>query len=74
MRAELGLRDTHFVRPDGLDAPGHVSSARDVAVLAQVAMHSPIVRELVRKRSDTIEGGTLHRAHVERPARRRSPA
>ena len=32
----LGLRDTHFTRPDGLDAPGHVSSARDVAVLAQV--------------------------------------
>ncbi len=29
---KLGLRDTHFARPDGLDAPGHVSSARDVAV------------------------------------------
>ena len=55
----LGLRDTHFVRPDGLDAPGHVSSARDVAVLAQVAMHSPIVRDLVRRRIDTIEDGTF---------------
>src|SRR5262249_19817376 len=41
---KLGLHDTHFVRPDGLDAPGHVSSARDVAVLARVAMHLPIVR------------------------------
>src|SRR6478609_2685888 len=30
---KLGLRDTHFVRPDGLDAPGHLSSARDVALL-----------------------------------------
>ena len=49
--ASSDLRDTHFVRPDGLDAPGHVSSARDVAVLAQVAMHSPIVRELVRERT-----------------------
>jgi D-alanyl-D-alanine carboxypeptidase (penicillin-binding protein 5/6) len=58
----LGLRDTHFVRPDGLDAAGHVSSAHDVAVLAQVAMHSPLVREIVRTRSDTIEGGrfTVH--------------
>ena len=55
----LGLRDTHFTRPDGLDAPGHVSSARDVAVLAQVAMHSPIVRDLVSRRTDTIEGGTF---------------
>jgi D-alanyl-D-alanine carboxypeptidase len=58
----LGLQDTHFSRPDGLDAPGHVSSARDVARLAQVAMHSAIVRSLVRRRSDTIEGGafTVH--------------
>src|SRR5579872_2871501 len=56
---KLGLTDTHFVRPDGLDAPGHVSSAHDVAVLAQDAMHVPIVRELVRRRSDTIENGTF---------------
>jgi len=55
----LGLRDTHFVRPDGLDAPGHVSSARDVAVLAQVAMHSQVVREIVRERTATIENGTV---------------
>jgi len=53
----IGLHHTHFARPDGLDAPGHVSSARDVAVLAQVAMHSPVVRSLVRERTDTIEGG-----------------
>ena len=56
---ELGLRDTHFVRPDGLDAPGHVSSARDVATLARVAMHLPIVRTLVRMRNDTIEDGSV---------------
>ena len=31
---ELGLADTHFVNPHGLDAPGHVSSARDVVTLA----------------------------------------
>src|SRR5689334_5353253 len=59
---QFGLRDTHFVRPDGLDAPGHVSSARDVALLARIAMHSPVVRDIVRKRSDVIEGGrvTVH--------------
>jgi serine-type D-Ala-D-Ala carboxypeptidase (penicillin-binding protein 5/6) len=56
---KLGLTETHFVRPDGLDAPGHVSSARDVAVLAQVAMHDPIVRDIVRKRTDTIVNGTI---------------
>lgn len=54
---QLGLHDTHFVRADGLDAPGHVSSAHDIVVLAQIAMHSPLVRSIVRERSDTIEDG-----------------
>jgi len=58
---KLGLRDTHFVRPDGLDAPGHVSSARDVTLLARVVMHRPLVRQIVRQRAATISGGrTLH--------------
>jgi D-alanyl-D-alanine carboxypeptidase (penicillin-binding protein 5/6) len=57
--ARLGLGDTHFLRPDGLDAPGHLSSARDVFVLARRAMRIPIVRELVRRRGATIEGGAV---------------
>jgi D-alanyl-D-alanine carboxypeptidase (penicillin-binding protein 5/6) len=52
----LGLDDTHFARPDGLDAPGHVSSARDVTRLAQIAMHNAFVRQVVLKRTDTISG------------------
>jgi serine-type D-Ala-D-Ala carboxypeptidase (penicillin-binding protein 5/6) len=54
---KLGLRDTHFVRPDGLDAPGHVSSAHDVTLLARVVMHRPLVRQIVRQRAATISGG-----------------
>jgi D-alanyl-D-alanine carboxypeptidase (penicillin-binding protein 5/6) len=58
---QLGLTETHFVRPDGLDAPGHVSSARDVTRLAWLAMRTPFVRATVRERTDTIAGGrTLH--------------
>jgi len=58
---QLGLRDTHFVRPDGLDAPGHVSSARDVLFLARLLMHRPVVRQIVRQRAAAISGGrTLH--------------
>ena len=53
----LGLRDTTFVRPDGLDAPGHLSSAWDVTRLARVAMHVPFVRDTVRQRTATIAGG-----------------
>jgi D-alanyl-D-alanine carboxypeptidase len=55
----LHLRDTHFTRPDGLDAPNHVSSARDVLRLAQIVMHDPVVREIVAERTDTIAGGRV---------------
>jgi D-alanyl-D-alanine carboxypeptidase (penicillin-binding protein 5/6) len=54
---ELGLRDTHFTRPDGLDAPGHVSSARDVTLLARVAMQNRTIRSMVDDRVATISGG-----------------
>lgn len=53
---ELGLDETHFARPDGLDAPGHYSSAHDVTLLARIAMHDPVVRDLVRRRDATISG------------------
>jgi D-alanyl-D-alanine carboxypeptidase len=57
----LGLKNTHFVRPDGLDAAGHVSSARDVTLLARIVMHRPLVKQIVRMRAATISGGrTLH--------------
>jgi D-alanyl-D-alanine carboxypeptidase len=52
----LSLDDTHFSRPDGLDAPGHVSSARDVTRLAEIAMHNALIRQVVLKRADTISG------------------
>jgi D-alanyl-D-alanine carboxypeptidase (penicillin-binding protein 5/6) len=55
----IGLADTHFVRPDGLDALGHVSSARDVTTLARVAMHDPTVRAIVRQQTADAAGRTL---------------
>ncbi|RIX98420.1 D-alanyl-D-alanine carboxypeptidase [Aureimonas flava] len=32
--AALGMKDTHFVNPNGLPAPGQYSSAKDLAILA----------------------------------------
>jgi serine-type D-Ala-D-Ala carboxypeptidase (penicillin-binding protein 5/6) len=54
--AELGLEDTHYVRPDGLDTPGHYSSAEDVVAIARLAMQRPLVRKLVRTKTMQIEG------------------
>ena len=55
--AALGLHETHFVNPSGLDAPGHVSSARDLTRLARIAMRNPVVRDTVREQAASIGGG-----------------
>jgi serine-type D-Ala-D-Ala carboxypeptidase (penicillin-binding protein 5/6) len=57
----LGLQETNFVRPDGLDVSGHYSSAWDVTELGRAAMREPLIRQLVRRESASISGGrTLH--------------
>jgi D-alanyl-D-alanine carboxypeptidase (penicillin-binding protein 5/6) len=59
--AELGLRHTHFVNPDGLDEPGAYSTAADVTTLARDAMEVPFIRETVDLQTALIAGGrTLH--------------
>ncbi|NOZ71008.1 MAG: D-alanyl-D-alanine carboxypeptidase [Chloroflexi bacterium] len=54
-----GMKDTHFVNPHGLDAPGHVSSARDLVTLAQHVLENPLLAEIVATRRTTIAGYTL---------------
>jgi D-alanyl-D-alanine carboxypeptidase len=34
----LGLHESHFVNPNGLHDPGHVSSARDMAIIARALL------------------------------------
>jgi D-alanyl-D-alanine carboxypeptidase (penicillin-binding protein 5/6) len=55
----LGLADTRFVRPDGLDAAGGYSSAQDVTRLARAAMRNAAIRQIVAERTDTIAGGRI---------------
>ena len=38
---ELGLQDTHFTNPNGLDAPEHYSTALDLARLTRAALQVP---------------------------------
>ncbi len=57
--AELGLHETHFDNPNGLPAPGHHSSARDLAKLARHALAEPAFAAVVstRKRGCTLVDG-----------------
>ncbi|MBV9544916.1 MAG: D-alanyl-D-alanine carboxypeptidase [Chloroflexi bacterium] len=58
--AALGLRDTHFVNPSGMDADGHYSSAYDNAMLARYAMRNPTFRDLAGTDQYTGDGFSMH--------------
>jgi D-alanyl-D-alanine carboxypeptidase len=45
--AELGATASHFVNPTGIDADGHVMSARDIATLTRVALQDSRFAEIV---------------------------
>ena len=51
---ELGLKDTHFANPHGLDAPDHYSTAHDLAVLTRYAMADPIFARTVGTKTVTV--------------------
>ena len=55
----LGMNDTHFVNPNGLDAPGHYSTARDMAKLAAYAMDNPIFAKTVSTKTVKAANRTL---------------
>ena len=44
---ELGLNNTFFDNPSGLDGEGHVTTARDLVRMSEVAMNRPLFREIV---------------------------
>jgi len=55
--AELGLPDSHFVNPHGLDAPGHYSSAWDLVQFARYGMRDRRFQALAAARSRTVRAG-----------------
>ena len=57
--AALGMARTSFANPNGLDADGHYSTARDMAVLAAAAMENPTFRRICSSRSVTIGQRTM---------------
>src|SRR5215208_4497988 len=50
----MGLKNTHFENPAGLDSPEHYSSARDMAEIARAAMEYPEFRDIVDTEQSTI--------------------
>ena len=53
---ELGLPDTHYANPHGLDAAGHVSSARDTTLLVRYALGIPFIRDALERSRVALPG------------------
>ncbi len=54
---ELGLLNTNFVTPSGLDADGHYTTARDLANLARFAMQNEEFAKAASSKSATLNYG-----------------
>jgi len=48
--AWLGLENSHFMNPHGLDDPEHYASANDMAKLTAYALRNPVFQEIVKTR------------------------
>ena len=57
--AEIGMENSSFSNPNGLDAEGHYSTARDMARLACAAVENETLVRLASTRSVTIGGRTM---------------
>lgn len=57
--AQLGMNDTHFANPNGLDDPDHYSTAYDMALLARAVLDREELRTIASTRSISIAGRCL---------------
>ncbi len=55
--AELGMTDSLFVTPSGLDEGGHAASARDMALLGAAVLKKPLAAELCAAKTATVTIG-----------------
>lgn len=51
---ELGLKDSHFVTPHGLDMPEHYTTAYELALIADYALNIEKISEVVKTKTYTV--------------------
>lgn len=52
----LGLKNSNFTNPHGLNDPNHYTSAYDLAVFAAYGMNNPVFKEIAGTKNITISG------------------
>jgi D-alanyl-D-alanine carboxypeptidase len=56
---ELGCENSSFVNPNGLDADGHLASARDLAIITAAAMRNKTFSTIVSTKYASVAGRSL---------------
>ena len=65
--AELGMEDTCFVNCTGLPAAGHLTSARDIALMSrELILNHPDIRQFTTIWMDTIRDGAFQLSNTNR--------
>lgn len=63
--ASLGMRNSNFKNPHGLTEPGQYSTARDMAIAARAAYHSPLIRSYTATKAFTFRFNDGHTRLLE---------
>lgn len=58
--AKMGLKNTHFANPTGLDQAGHYASARDLAAIGRALMAEPTLARIVGTQRHVVAGPPLY--------------
>ncbi len=64
--SELGMTNTHFVNTNGLDADGHFSSARDVAIMSAELLKHEAIFEFTTIWTDELRDGRFQLANTNK--------
>jgi D-alanyl-D-alanine carboxypeptidase (penicillin-binding protein 5/6) len=51
---QLGLENTHFANPDGIDTAGHYSSLQDLITISRLALENPVIRQHAATAKDAV--------------------
>ena len=67
--AELGMKNTHFENCSGLDSEGHLTTARDIAIMSRELMGYPIMKEYSTIWTDTLRDGKIELTNTNKLVR-----
>lgn len=65
----LGMKDTTFVNPTGLDADGHLSSAYDIALMSRALLSYPKIKEYTSIWMDSLRDGKTELVNTNKMVR-----